>query len=925
LPGLKLFLSYRREDSAGYAGRLYDHLSARFPKRVFMDVDSIAAGADFIRELEKSIKSSDILVALIGRQWLTAVDSSARRRIDDPNDFVRLELETAVANGVRIIPALVGGARIPAVGDLPDSLHALTRRQAIELGDASFARDVERLVQQVKEIGSLLAEERRERANAEKRRRKEDELLRRRQEKEKARLAAEARTSGRREMLIGAPGRWLRLAVARYPVLGKPILVAAIFGTLLVLFYLTYFTYFYVQYSRIVDARLRDGPKVTNVYALPEALRVGDHTSPPDVAIALRRSGYAENQSNSEGYFKMGPDSIQIYPGPESYFSSEAAVLKFSGGTLERIISLSDNTQHLEYSIEPLLVTNLTREKRRIIHFGEIPPVLVHAVISTEDKRFFQHAGFDPLRMFAYFGRDGAPRLSLTMALVRMLWPPEKPNVRHVSREAPLATQLEQKLTKEQIFELYANQVYLGGSGSFIRGFAEAAEYYFGKPLSHVNLPEAALLAGMVSRPNYYFPFRWPARAKERRDVVLGLMRENGFITDQMYALACDAPLVLAKRDNDSIGASYLADMVSDELHSRLQDMDFLHSSYRVYTTLDTALQHAAVDAVREALPDSDALITSNPRWRNYPPTEVALVALEPKTGEVRALVGGRKYDVTPGKPPKNHSIEKRPPGSAFLPFDYAAAMSAKPGSFSLLTKMDDSPRALVWNKRRIVLPEYSTRHVGPVTLGDAIARSLYAPALSAAEKAGYEAVAGLARKCGLYEDPMPAPELAMGYEPTTPLAVAAAYTVFANQGTWVQPAFVLLVRDEEGKPVYKHKLEKRAALDARTTSLIAQALQTGVNSRGAAGAVRSKGFTASATVTAGRSSDAWCIGFTSRLLAVVWIGYPDGREFPLDAAVSAIPIWTAFMTRASKLHQYAEAGGLRAPSFFERINSLFR
>src|SRR5215467_1793311 len=146
MPDLKLFLSYRREDSAGYAGRLFDHLSVRFPKRVFMDVDSIAAGADFTHELEKSIKSSDVLVALIGRQWLTAVDSSARRRIDDPADFLRLELETAMANGVRIIPTLVGGATIPAVAELPASLQALTRRQAIELRDNTFARDVQFLI-----------------------------------------------------------------------------------------------------------------------------------------------------------------------------------------------------------------------------------------------------------------------------------------------------------------------------------------------------------------------------------------------------------------------------------------------------------------------------------------------------------------------------------------------------------------------------------------------------------------------------------------------------------------------------------------------------------------------------------------------------------------------------------------------------------
>jgi penicillin-binding protein 1B len=310
-------------------------------------------------------------------------------------------------------------------------------------------------------------------------------------------------------------------------------------------------------------------------------------------------------------------------------------------------------------------------------------------------------------------------------------------------------------------------------------------------------------------------------------------------------------------------------------LRSRFTNMDLLHGSNRVYTSLDTVLQRAAVDAVRATLGKIDHQIASDPRWEDYPATEVALVALEPRTGEVRALVGGRKYDVgaVEGKyeVPKNRSLENVLPGPMFFPFDYAAAISA-------------------------------------ARSGDPIPSS----AISAAQKAGYEAVASLANRCGLYHDAKPLQALAMGNERTSPLSVAAAYTVFANLGTCVQPALVLSVRDDKNNLVFKYEPAQEAVLESSSASRLLQLLQTGVTEARAI-RVNREDSSAPALVLSGKSRDAWAVGFTSRLLAVVWLGYDD-REFPLDSSVSATRVWTDFMSRATKLPRYAETGA-GAPS----------
>src|SRR5579863_2685708 len=464
--------------------------------------------------------------------------------------------------------------------------------------------------------------------------------------------------------------------------------VAKILIVLLVLVFtagLAVFAHYYIKYSRLIEAKLAAGPfaNTSMLFAAPRTVDVGDIADPQEIATDLRRSGYTESQSNRMGYFTLKPDEIDIYPGPDSYFKRDDGVIKFTGHKVTKIISLADNTDRTEYTLEPELISNLfdkNREKRRLVKFEDIPPVLVHAVVSAEDKRFFQHSGFDPIRIIkaAYIDvrehRYAQGASTLSQQLARSFWLDNDKTWRRKIPEVLITMHLEQKLKKEQIFEYYANQVPLGHRGSFgIRGFGEAAQVFFGKDVSKLTLPEAATLAGLIQQPSYTNPIRWPERAKARRNVVLKLMHENKYISDEELDQALASPLVLAKQGPESMDAPYFVAIVNDALVDKFPDYNFQTNSYRVYTTLDLNLQRDAAEAVRIGMEEADKRIKGRKKKDpKYPDPQCALIAIDPQTGEVRALIGGRNY----GTSQLNRILAKRQPGSSFKPFVYATALN---------------------------------------------------------------------------------------------------------------------------------------------------------------------------------------------------------------------------------------------------------
>ena len=708
---------------------------------------------------------------------------------------------------------------------------------------------------------------------------------------------------------------------------GKTILAVLV---LTVTIAIAVFAFFYIKYSRQIEEKLAAGPfaNTSMLFASPRVLAVGDEANAQQLAAELRRAGYSESASNRLGHFAVKSDEIDIYPGPDSYFRREDGVVKFTGSKVARIISLADNTERTEYTLEPELISNLFdkhREKRRLVRYEDIPPVLVNAVVAIEDKRFFQHAGFDPIRIVkaAYVDvrkrryAEGASTLSQQLA--RQFWLDNDKTWRRKIPELLITMHLEQKLTKQKIFEYYSNQVPLGQRGSFgIRGFGEASQVYFGKDLSRLTLPEAATIAGLIQQPSFTNPFRWPERARLRRNVVLKAMHENKYITADEYDAASASPLVLTRHNNESTDAPYFVDLVNDTLTDKFQDYDFQSETYRIYTTLDLQLQRDAAEAVRIGMEEVDKALLKMRKGKKgevHPDPQCALIALDPLTGEVKALIGGRNY----GSSQLDRILAKRQPGSSFKPFVYAAALNTGLlGGNKVLTPatiINDEPTTFWFAGKPYQPGNFHGELMGEVSMRQAIAHSLNIPTVKLAEATGYGAVVDVARRAGMNLDIKPTPAMALGSYEVTPLEVGGAYTVFANKGIYTKPYFISIINSKSGESIFGAKPEHKQALDPRVAFLMDSLLQEVLRSGTGAG-VHSRGINFPAAGKTGTSDhDGWFAGFTSKLICIVWVGFDDNRELNLEGAKSALPVWAEFMRRAHEHRSYRNVTDFNPPA----------
>ncbi len=689
----------------------------------------------------------------------------------------------------------------------------------------------------------------------------------------------------------------------------------------------TVLAFLYAKYARIADEKLAHGPfpKSSMLYAAPQVVGVGDPGTPLQFAARLRESGYAEDaRANATGWYHLRPDAIEIFPGPQAYTKGEPGVLRFANAKIASIIDLSDNTARTEYTLEPQLLSNLydkSREKRRLVHYEDLPPVLVHALIATEDKRFFQHSGFDPIRIVKavlvdvreHRKTEGAS--TITQQLARMLWLDNRKTFGRKFAELMITIHLERKLTKEKILEYYANEVDLGHRGSFaIRGFGEAAQAYFGKDIRQLTLPEAATLAGLIQEPSYRNPVRWPDRAKSRRNVVLRMMLDNGYIPKSQYETACEMPMVVAKQGVESADAPYFVDVVNNQLTDDFEDRDFQESGSHIYTTLDPDLQHDAGEAIASGMKEVEGILAK--RHKKGAPLEdpqVALICLDPHTGEVKALVGGKNY----GMSQLNHVVAKRPSGSVFKAFVYAAALNTglanQPNPITASTLFNDEPQTFYFDGKPYEPTDYHRGNwLGDITLRSAFAQSLNVPTVEVAQAIGYQTVADLAHSAGL-EDIRPTPAMALGAYDVTPMQIAAAYTTFANNGIMVTPRLVSKIVDKSGNAIWQSEPESKKLLDPRVdflmVSLMQQVLRNGSGAR-----VWSYGFNLPAAGKTGTSHDAWFAGFTTKLLCVVWVGLDDYQDLKIEGAHAALPVWAEFMKRAHKHRAYRDVSDFTIP-----------
>jgi len=470
--------------------------------------------------------------------------------------------------------------------------------------------------------------------------------------------------------------------------------------------------------------------------------------------------------------------------------------------------------------------------------------------------------------------------------------------------EVMITLELEQRLTKQQIFEFYMNQVSFGQRGSFsVNGVGEAAVAYYGKDVKQLSLQESALLAGILNGPSLFSPYRWPDRAKKRRDLVLTMMAQTGAITAKQREEAVAAPLGVVPPSVDNGDAPYFVDLVKDQLVERYSEKDLVSQPYRIYTTLDSDLQRMASEAIRAGIQEADQQLAK--KKKKYPQPQVALVCLDPHTGEVKALQGGRNYGISQ----LNRAISKRQPGSSFKPFVYAAAFnSAIDGSHPLITPATvvvDEPTVFTYdNGQKTYQPDnYHEKFAGPTTLRKALAHSYNIATVKVAEMTGYDKVAQLATQAGL-KGILATPAMAIGSYDATPLEMAAAYTVFANGGQYVEASLIRTVKSQDSTIVEEHHPQPKRVLDPRVAYLMTNMMETVMRS-GTAASVRSRGFTAPGAGKTGSSHDAWFAGYTSNLLTIVWVGFDDNTNMPLEGAKAALPIWVEFMKRAVTLRRY--------------------
>ena len=601
---------------------------------------------------------------------------------------------------------------------------------------------------------------------------------------------------------------------------------------------------------------------------------------------------------------------------------------RLNGGAFQHsatIYAASGNT--------PTVITSYfdaSRTKRQSVKFQEIPSILLKAVLSGEDRTFFTHHGLNLKRIAGAFvsnvkkGELAEGGSTLTQQLARSLFLNREPTLQRKISEALIAVLLERRLTKEQIFTMYANEIYLGHRDSFaIHGFAEAAKAYFGKELSDITLAEAATLAGVIPAPNAYSPAQHPDRAEARRNLILKIMADSGKITRRAYEEASRADLKIAENLDPAEG-HYFVDYIRGELLKDFQEQNLMTGGLAVYTTVDLELQRAAMDAVDYGLTVVEAqLAKRSNNSPNQPAPQAGLIALDPRTGEIKAMVGGDHY----GSTQYNRITQAlRQPGSVFKPFVYAAALETalegmqvygldpydaqRAALITPVTMLIDEPMVFSTVKEDYAPKNYDGQYRGEVTLRSAFQQSLNVPTVLLAQRVGFDRVASLARRMGLNPRVRGYPSLALGTVEVTPLEIAGAYTAFANGGQRVEPHALRKVVSSDGHVLKTYAPKPQEVLNPQIAYLMTH-LMEGVLNYGTGAGVRARGFNLPAAGKTGTSRDGWFAGYTKDLLVIAWVGFDNGQDLNLEGSKSALPIWADFMKKAYKLHPARNVGSM--------------
>src|SRR5687768_2337574 len=571
----------------------------------------------------------------------------------------------------------------------------------------------------------------------------------------------------------------------------------------------------YTYYAQIIDARLATGYLTSRpgLYAAPRVLQAGQNFSREKLVTTLRRAGYLESKASNvwSGSFSVSDATVEIRPGRSVSKQPELVSVVFAN---DEIVELRGDGIAIEsFALEPEILSNdfsSKGSKRELLSYSEIPDVVVHAILAIEDRNFFEHSGVDlggVARAFLKNARDeqfAHGGSTITQQLVKNTYLSPDKTLRRKYAEAMLSFALERRLAKNDIFALYCNELYLGQRGAVtVRGVKEAARVFFGKELRDITLAEAATLAGMIQGPARYSPVRHPEATQFRRNTVLAAMKVNGWITPEQYAQTSAEVVVVAGAPAvDNSLAPYFVDYVTRVAASEFETSGV---NQRIYTTIDLELQQAAEQALKRQLDRLDVLYSD----RNLKP-QAALVALDPHTGNVLAMVGGRNY----AESQLNRATDAlRQPGSTFKPFVYAAAVE---DGMSPVHMFMDAPRDFVYDRNKTYRPaNYGGGYsMSDVTMRTGLVKSLNVVTVDVALQTGLARIANLATRFGLPK-PERYPALALGTEEVTPLQLARAYAVFVNGGLRIEPKVIASLSEPPGT----HNLPPTEQVISPTTS----------------------------------------------------------------------------------------------------------
>jgi penicillin-binding protein 1B len=657
----------------------------------------------------------------------------------------------------------------------------------------------------------------------------------------------------------------------------------------------------------------------SKIYSDSYLLYIGISVRLEDLAEKLRRLGYfespAEPKSKGEYRIAKADNLIEIYlhdfDFPTEHFKGIPVRISLQGAIVRRIESMATGKEMFSLELEPELVTGLYEriwQERKVVKLSEVPPLLVKSVLAVEDERFYSHHGIDPIGIVRAmwvnlrsrsFQQGGS---TLTQQLVKNFFLTDERTISRKIPEAVMALIAERKYSKETILENYLNEIYLGQRGSQgIFGVWEAAQFYFSKPLSDLTVGESALLAGLIRAPNRLSPYRSAEAATRRRNVVLAKLLDDRIITRRQYDFAMREKLpqrALVKVTND---APFYVDYLRRELEENYSNAVLTKEGLRIYSSLDLNIQRIAERALVEGLKKLEAAHPAL-RRKGDDSLEGAIVVLRPQTGEIKAMVGGRNYP----KSQFNRVFQaRRQPGSVFKPFVYLAALMYGGQSgvkYTPETIINDSQFTWNYDGRDWQPSNYNNQYFGAVTFRRALENSLNSATSRVAQDVGIRRVRELAKRLGI-QSPLPAvPSLALGAAEVTPLEVAVAFSTLANGGVRSRPLAVRNVIDQNAQLLEKRDVRNEQVLSPQMAYMMNELLK-GVLDRGTAAMARRWGFTrpaAGKTGTTNDYKDAWFVGYTPDLLAVVWVGFDGQSKLNLSGAEAALPIWTEFMKNAT-------------------------